>query len=180
MNDLSLHIIDLIQNSLSAGAARIRLSVREDTESDKLTITIRDNGKGIAPEQLHRLSDPFFTSRTTRRVGMGIPLLRQSAEQAGGGITIESTPGQGTTITAVFQHSHIDRPPLGNLANSFILMVSANPDTVFDFCYAYNRKEYRLNTPDIADALEGMPLHEPAVVGMLTEMVEENIRELKL
>lgn len=177
MNDLSLHIIDIIQNSLSAGADHIRLTVDENLPADTLTIIVEDNGKGMSAGQLERLSDPFFTSRTTRKVGMGIPLFRQSAEQAGGSLNVESEEGKGTKVTAVFQHGHIDRPPLGDLANSFILMVSANPEVGIDLCYRYNTQEYRFESAEVKEVLGDMPLNEPAVVKMLTEMVAENINE---
>lgn len=178
MNDLSLHIIDIIQNSLSAGASRITVAVDENVTADKLTITVADNGRGMTPDQVARLSDPFYTTRTTRRVGMGIPLLRQSAEQAAGSLTVESQPGLGTQITAAFQYSHLDRPPLGDLAGSFVLMVAANPEIRFILNYSYNGKTYRFDTDEVKEALGNIPLNEPAVVRMLTEMVSENITEL--
>lgn len=100
MNDLSMHILDIIQNSISAGATRVILTVDENPASDRLVISITDNGKGMTPDQVRRLADPFFTSRTTRRVGMGIPLLVQTAQQSGGDVSIESEPGKGTSVTA--------------------------------------------------------------------------------
>ena len=125
MNDLSLHIIDIIQNSLSAGAKRIGLTVKEDSANDRLTISIEDNGKGMSREVAAKLEDPFYTTRTTRKVGMGIPLFKQSAMQSGGNLSVESELGKGTTVTAWFELGNIDRPPLGDVANSFVLMVSA-------------------------------------------------------
>ncbi|MCD8185069.1 MAG: ATP-binding protein [Rikenellaceae bacterium] len=180
MNDLSLHMMDMIQNSLSAGANRIGLSVEEDTRADRLKITITDNGRGMSADQVARLDDPFFTTRTTRRVGMGIPLFRQSACQSAGELTVESEPGLGTTVTAVFQHSHLDRPPLGDLAGSFILMVSANPETHFILDYRFNENRYRFDTVQVKEALDGLPLHEPAVMTALTEMISENLKEARL
>lgn len=176
MNDLSLHIIDIIQNSISARATRIVLTVNEDVAGNKLTIAIEDNGRGMTPEQVARVSDQFYTTRTTRRVGMGIPLFRQSAEQAGGTLSVQSEPGKGTTVTAGFRYDHLDRPPLGDLAGSFILMVAANPDTHFILNYSHNDHVYRFDTGEVKDALDGIPLNEPAVVRMLTGMVEENIK----
>ena len=106
MNDLAMHILDIIQNSLSAGAILVKLTVEEDGPSDRLEIIIEDNGCGMNKEQVERLTDPFFTSRTTRKVGMGIPLLKQSAEQSGGGIEIKSEVGVGTYVRVWFQMSH--------------------------------------------------------------------------
>lgn len=179
MNDLSLHLIDIIQNSISAGATLITLRVAEDNAADTLTLTVEDNGRGMTAQQVEKLSDPFFTTRTTRRVGMGIPLFRQSAEQAGGELTVESTVGKGTVVRASFQNSHIDRPPLGNVANSFILMVSANPELDFIFEYTYDGRVYVFDTREVKEALDGISLAEPAVIRMLTEMIEENVKDLK-
>lgn len=178
MNDLSLHVIDIIQNSVSAGATRIELTVEEDIAADLLRITIVDNGRGMTEEQVQKLSDPFFTTRTTRKVGMGIPLFRQSAEQAGGSLTVDSKQGEGTTVTATFVHSHVDRPPLGDLANSFVLMVSANPEHDFILRYVFNGNEYRFDTVEVREALDGMPLSNTHVISMLNEMVRENIKEI--
>jgi hypothetical protein len=179
MNDLSLHIIDIMQNSISAGASQIILRIDENIPADRLTIEIIDDGRGMTPEQVAKLDDPFFTTRTTRRVGMGIPLLKQSAEQSGGTLDILSKVGEGTTVRATFGHSNIDRPPLGDVANSFILMVSANPDLDFILDYTYNDRSYRFDTVEVKEALDGMPMNIPAVIRMLTEMVAENIAEIK-
>jgi len=177
MNDLSLHIIDIIQNSISAGATLITLTIIEDIHGNLLTIIIADNGKGMNSEQVKKLSDPFFTTRTTRKVGMGIPLFRQSAGQSGGELIVESAVGVGTKVTATFVHDNIDRPPLGDVANSFILMVSANPQLDFILKYVYNGEEYIFDTVEIKEVLDGMPLNNPSVIKMLTEMVRNNIQQ---
>ena len=175
MNDLSMHILDIIQNSLSAGASRIEIQVWEDVEHNLLTITIQDNGRGMTPEQVERVTDPFFTSRTTRRVGMGLPLYRQSAEQSGGMLRIESEVGVGTTVTATFVYDHLDRPPMGDLANAVVLMMSANPDHWFKFVYRYNQQSYSIDTQEINDSLEGFPMNNVQVMKMIEEMIKENM-----
>lgn len=179
MNDLSLHIIDIIQNSLSAGAKRIGLAIKEDSANDRLTISIEDNGKGMAPEVAARLGDPFYTTRTTRKVGMGIPLFKQSAMQSGGNLSVESEPGKGTTVTAWFELGNIDRPPLGDVANSFVLMVSANPQIHFTLSYVVNENEYTFDSVEVAEVLGDIELSDVRVIRMLEEMVRENINELK-
>lgn len=179
MNDLSLHVIDIIQNSISAGAGLITLRIEEDTASDRLLMEVTDDGRGMTPEQVANLSDPFFTTRTTRRVGMGIPLFRQSAEQAGGGLTVASEQGKGTTVRAEFGLTHIDRPPMGDIANSFVLMVSANPELDFVLEYTIDGGSYRFDTREVKEALDGISLAEPAVIRMLTEMVSANIADLR-
>ncbi len=178
MNDLSLHIIDIIQNSVSAGATLISLTIEEDLKRDYLIISIKDNGKGMDQDQVKNLSDPFFTSRTTRRVGMGIPLFKQAAEQAGGSLDVHSQIGIGTEVIAVFVNSHIDRAPLGDVANSFILMVSANPNIDFEFKYKKDGAIYEFSTIEVKEILEDLPLNDPSVIRMLTSMIEENIKDL--
>lgn len=180
MNDLSLHIIDIIQNSLSAGAKRIGLAIKEDSANDRLTISIEDNGKGMAPEVAARLEDPFYTTRTTRKVGMGIPLFKQSAMQSGGNLSVESEPGKGTTVTAWFELGNIDRPPLGDVANSFVLMVSANPQIHFTLSYVVNENEYTFDSVEVAEVLGDIELSDVRVIRMLEEMIKENIKELRV
>src|SRR5574344_546950 len=128
MNDLAMHILDIVQNSISAGAKRIEISVIINLLKDLLSIIIPDNGKGMSPESVKKVTDPYYTSRTTRKVGLGIPLLKQTAMQTGGDVTITSELGVGTTIQADFGYSNIDRPPLGDLANAYVLLMSANPE----------------------------------------------------
>jgi len=179
MNDLSMHILDIIQNSLSAGATTIELVVCEDVINNLLTIVIQDNGKGMSPEQVAKVTDPFFTSRTTRKVGMGLPLYRQSAEQSDGALKVESKVGVGTTVTATFRYDHLDRPPMGNLANAVVLMISANPNHLFRFTYTYNDKSYSIDTQEINLALDGMPIHEMQVIRMIQQIIEENMLALR-
>ena len=179
MNDISLHIIDIIQNSLSAGAERITLTVEENIPSDFLTITIEDNGKGMNRETVQRLEDPFYTTRTTRRVGMGIPLYKQSALQSGGGLSVSSEEGKGTIVKAWFGYSNIDRPPLGDVANSFVLMVSANPQIHFILRYVFNESEYIFDSKEVAEVLGDISLSDVRVIKMVEEMIKENLKELK-
>ena len=179
MNEISLHIIDIIQNSLSAGASLIRVIIEENIVQNLLSVAIIDNGKGMTKEQVERLDDPLFTSRTTRRVGMGIPLFRQSAEQSGGVLVVTSEPGYGTTVKASFLNDHIDRPPMGDIANTMVLMISSNPDKDFVFEYIFNENRYIFDTVEIKAVLEEMSLNDPAVIRTLTEMISENIKDLK-
>lgn len=179
MNDLSMHILDIVQNSISAGATRVTLTVDEAPGADLLTIVIGDNGKGMTPEQVSRLSDPFFTSRTTRKVGMGIPLLMDSARQSGGDVRIESEPGKGTEVTAVFGYSNIDRPPLGDVANALMLLVSSNPALDFLFTYRYNGEEYLFDTVDVREILGDDALKDLKIIRNLEEMIKDNMREIR-
>lgn len=179
MNDLSLHILDITQNSISAGATLIRIVIDENINRDLLTITIEDNGKGMSKEMLKSVTDPFTTSRSTRKVGLGLPLFKQSAVQAGGDLVIESEEGKGTIVTATFQLSHIDRPPMGDIANILIILVSSNPNLEFWFRYIYDNEEYIFDTVEVKEALDGMAVNNPQIIKYLTELVEENIFLIK-
>lgn len=175
MNDLSLHILDIMQNCISAEASSISLLICLDEDADALKISIADNGKGMTREQLDRVEDPFFTLRTTRKVGLGIPLFKQAAVQSEGGLTVESEVGVGTTVTATFVYTHIDRPPLGNVANTFVLMVSSNPDIRFELQYINNGNAFIFDSFEVKEVLGDMSLQDTGVIKMLTEMVEEHI-----
>ncbi len=174
-----MHILDIVQNSISAGATLVTLTVDESPAEDLLTIAVGDNGRGMTPEQVSRLADPFFTSRTTRRVGMGIPLLMDSARQSGGDVRIESEPGKGTEVTAVFGYSNIDRPPLGDVANALMLLVSSNPDLDFLFTYRYNGEEYLFDTSDVRDVFGKDALRNLTIIRNLEKMIKDNMREIR-
>jgi len=141
MEDLSLHILDLVENSIEAGAGRIDIEVVEDLKADRLTIKITDDGRGMDSEVLKRVFDPFFTTKTVRRVGLGLSLFRDAARQAGGDLSISSQPNRGTRLKAVFQHSHVDRQPLGDLEQTLITLVVGNPR--IRFRYQHKRNEWK-------------------------------------
>jgi len=140
MEDLSLHILDIVENSISASANRIEILIAEDTHRDLLCLEIKDNGKGMDAEARVRALDPFFTTRTTRRVGLGLPLLAQAARESGGKLEITSEPGRGTTIKAVFQLSHPDRKPLGDIAETLRTILSGRPELDLQFEYKRDSK----------------------------------------
>jgi signal transduction histidine kinase len=139
MEDLSLHILDIVENSLTAGATEIRILFDEDTAGDQLVLEIRDNGKGMDEEMQKRAVDPFFTTRTTRRVGLGLPLLAQAAREGGGRFELTSAPGQGTTVRASFQLSHPDRKPLGDISGTLGTILAGRPELGLVFEYRRDR-----------------------------------------
>ena len=149
MEDLSLHILDIVENSIRAKASRIEIKVIEDMKKDLLTIEIRDNGQGIEEETVQKILDPFFTTKPTRKVGLGLPLLSQAARESGGDIEIESKVGRGTRVKATFGYSHIDRKPLGSMETTLTTLIAGNPEV--DFVYEHKRDEleYRLDTREI-------------------------------
>jgi K+-sensing histidine kinase KdpD len=149
MEDLSLHILDIVENSIRAHAKKIEIKIIEEKKKDLLTIEIIDDGKGMDKKTLKNVLDPFFTTKNTKRVGLGLSLLAQSAEESGGSIKIESKPGQGTNVKAVFGYSHIDRKPLGNVNKSLKVLITTNPDINFIYEYRKDDVGYRLDTKGI-------------------------------
>lgn len=178
MKELSLHILDIMQNSIVAGAKHIDLAVVEDTEADFLEFTVKDNGCGMTKEMLRTVIDPFTTSRTTRKVGMGIPLLKLAAENTGGGIKLQSEVGVGTVISARFGYSHIDRQPLGNMAETMLGLVTSYEDIEFVYIHKVNNREYKLDTSEIRSILGDVSFKEPEVMLWLKGFLEENESEL--
>ncbi len=176
MKDLSMHIMDILQNSTRAGASEVTLEVLEDAAADTLTIRFIDNGCGMDAETVQKVINPFFTTRTTRKVGLGLPLLKQNTEQTGGSLDIQSEKGKGTTVTAVFGRSHLDRPPMGDLAGTVVLTASAYPDIHFIFHYKNDQVDYTFDTDEVNEALDGMSIQDPEIITYLREMVEENIK----
>jgi len=149
VEDLSLHILDIVENSIRAKASRIEIKVVEDTRKDLLTIEIKDNGQGIDEETIKKVVDPFFTTRTTRKVGLGLPLLSQAARESGGDVEIESKVGRGTRVKATFGYSHIDRKPLGNMEKTLITLIAGNPEVDFRYEHKKDELEYHLDTKEI-------------------------------
>lgn len=178
MKDLSSHIMDIVQNSVRAEATRIEIRIEENLEKDTFSILISDNGCGMDEATLKRVRDPFFTSRTVRKVGLGIPLFQQNAERTGGRVDIISTPGKGTSVEAFFSHSHLDRPPLGDIGVTLTLLTVANPSIHFIYTHRTFRGEYTYDSEEIKEVLGGVPLREPEIIRAIEEMIRENLNEL--
>ena len=155
MREIALHMADIAENSIAAGAARIKLSVMIDRAADRLITAIEDNGRGMDADTLYRCTDPFMTTRTARRVGLGIALFKLSAEQSGGSFTIRSEQGRGTRAEAVYIISGIDRAPLGSIADTMAALIAANPEYTADgkaFAFATDTIPYNDRTPAFAAA----------------------------
>jgi hypothetical protein len=178
MKTLADHIMDIAQNSTRAGATLVMIDVVEDKIGDTLTIRFTDNGCGMDAETLARVADPFFTSRTTRKVGLGIPLLQQNAEMTGGNIAITSEVGKGTVLKATFGLTHIDRPPWGDLGGTIALLASGHPTVDIVFSHQLGNENYVFDTRDIKRELDGVPINTPKIASFLTEMVRENLAEI--
>jgi DNA topoisomerase VI subunit B len=178
MEDISLHILDVAENGIGAGADLIRIVVDEDTEDDILTVSIEDNGRGMEPEFLAKVLDPFVTTRTKRKVGLGLSLLQQSAMEAGGDLKIESAVGKGTRVEAYMRYGHIDRKPLGDMAETMATLIEGNADIDFVYTHRKDGREYILDTREIRAELEEIPLNNPQVVNLIREDVVAGLRQV--
>lgn len=198
MRELALHILDIVENSVSAHAQNITIRVEEDCTTDRLLISIQDDGKGMDATTVASVIDPFITSRTTRKVGLGIPLLKAAAEMCDGTLSIDSRLGSGTLVTVNFQRSHIDRMPLGDLADTYLSLLVAHPEIHWVFAYqlipprdgqgtdlyipqsapdeVIEARDFYLDDQIIKETLEGIPLCDPTVLAYLRGVFQDGIQ----
>ncbi len=174
MTEISLNILDVAENSTKAGASLVQITVDADFPADQLTVTIIDDGCGMTPDQVQKVTDPFFTSRTTRKVGLGVPFFKFAAESTGGTFSIESEAGVGTTVTAIFILSHIDRMPLGDISSTIHTLVVYHPETDFVYTYRYNDREFVLDTREFKEILGDVPFSTPEVSAYILDFLNEN------
>lgn len=180
MKELSLHILDIVQNSIKAGAKNIEIKIDENTADDLLTIEINDNGCGMSEEFLKKVKDPFVTTRTTRKMGMGISLFEAAAVQCGGGLDIESELGVGTKVKVTFQHSSIDRAPIGDMAETMMTIISGAPDREYLYRHKIGGNVFELDTLKIKEVLGDVPLDMPEVLTWITGYINEGLDELNI
>lgn len=180
MRELALHLLDIAENSVAAGARNITISVMEDTRTDRLTMMVGDDGKGMDAETVTRVVDPFVTSRTTRKVGLGIPLLKAAAEACNGSLTIHSEIGKGTRIEVSFQRSHIDRMPLGDLPSTIQSLVVAFPEIHWIFLYQVNDSKFVFTDAEMKQELEGISLTEPPVLAYIRTTLEDGVTNIRM
>lgn len=173
MKELSLNILDITENSVKAGATLTEISITES--GNKLTISIKDDGCGMSEDIVRSVVDPFYTTRTTRKVGMGVPLFKMAAEQTGGKLEIISDTGEdhGTTVTAYFYKDHLDFTPLGDVISTVTTLIQGHPDTDFLFTHRIDDKEIRLDTRELRAVLEGVPLNTYDVLEWIRGYLEE-------
>jgi hypothetical protein len=180
VRELALHLLDIAENSVSAQASTIWITVEENLAADRLRMVVEDNGKGMDAEMVAKVIDPFVTSRTTRKVGLGIPLLKAAAEACDGFLTISSTLGKGTKVEVEFQHSHIDRMPLGNLPSTILTLVVGSPQIHWIFRYQVNAEIFEFDDEPVKQELgEEVPLSEPAVLSYLRELLDTGIENAR-
>ena len=181
MKEISLNILDITENSVKAGATLTEIYV--DEAGDKLTLTIKDDGCGMTEETVKSVTDPFYTTRTTRKVGLGIPLLKLACEQTGGTLSIISSVDDdthGTTVTAVFFKNHIDFTPLGDVISSIVTLIQGHPNTDFLFRHSTEGGAVELDTREIRAVLEGVPLDTYEVILWIRENLDEKYKEISI
>ena len=179
MREIALHILDLLQNAVEAGAGRVTLTIDEDAALDRLTIVVADDGRGMDAETIRRALDPFYTTRTTRHVGLGLPLMRAAAERADGEMTVESQPGVGTEVTATFCLSHPDRQPLGDMAGVLLAYLLSESQADLKYVHRRNGHSFEFDTAEIREALDGTPLADPTVRRWLANALTEGEEDLE-
>ena len=181
MKELSLNILDITENSVKAKATLTEIELIETDNT--LTITITDDGCGMSEETVLSVTNPFYTTRTTRKVGLGIPLLKLAAEQTGGNVKIsskmasEASPEHGTVVTALFHKDHIDFTPLGDIVSTITTLIQGHPDTDFLFIHKKLEKEVRLDTREIRNILEDIPLNSYDVIVWIRSFLSEQYQQ---
>ena len=178
MRELSLNILDIAQNSISAGAPLITIEVSENRTDQTLLIGIYDNGRGMSEERVKSVIDPFFTTRTTRKVGMGIPLFKMAAEQTGGSLEIKSELGVGTEVKAYFKTDSVDFTPLGDVASTIQMLITMNTDRDFVYKHIVDGKEFVCDTREIKAILGDVPLDSYEISQWILEFIKENTEVL--
>ena len=180
MQELSLNVLDIAQNSIRANASLVTITVSEDKSKRLLSIVIEDDGCGMTEEQINHVMDPFFTTRTTRKVGLGVPFFKMSAEATGGTFSIYSEVGKGTRTAATYHTDHLDMLPLGDMNATILSLISVNPRLDFLYKREIDGKSFVMDTREMRAILEGVPLNSPEVLTFLKEFLQENDSELNV
>jgi hypothetical protein len=185
MREIALHLLDIAENSVAAGSRNISIHVHEDLVHDLLSASVIDDGRGMDAETAQQVQDPFYTTRTTRNVGLGIPLLKLAAEQAEGRFSLQSEPGKGAWVEAEFRHSHIDRMPRGDLSSTFLTLLISHPQIDWTFLYRVTdrskaSRDFLFESAELKDQLGDISLTEPEVLTFVRGMIEEGIESVAL
>ena len=179
MKELALHILDISQNSITAGADLVDVTIREDSKQDRMSIEIRDNGSGIPAEMLENITDPFVTTRTTRKVGLGLNLFQAGALACDGSFDVHSKPGEGTDVKAVYRRSHIDRAPLGNMPDTIVTMLMSFGHARLVYTHELDGRRFVFDSQEITDTFDDPDaLTDPEVLEWVREFVAEGLDEI--
>jgi anti-sigma regulatory factor (Ser/Thr protein kinase) len=178
--ELSLHVLDIVENSTRAAAKSVEIVIEENSLADLVTLSISDDGRGMDRQQLDKLTDPFFTTKKVRKVGLGVPLLAQAAHTAGGEFTVDSEPGKGTCVQATFRLSHPDRQPVGDMAGTMVTLIMGNPEVNFIYRHRRDGREYLLDTRELQKELDGLDLANIKVLNFIKEDINRYLRETEV
>jgi hypothetical protein len=173
VEDISLHILDIAENAVRADARKIEIIISR--EAGILRVEVNDDGRGMDAATLARVRDPFFTTKH-KKTGLGIPLLSQAAEQTGGNVTVDSAPGRGTKVAVTFPWNHVDRPPVGSMAETVLTLIAGHSDREYVYEEREGERFFRFDTGEIKADLDGIPITEPAVLAAIRDLLKENIR----
>ena len=173
------HILDITENSIRAGAKLIEIIIDEDSEKDLRTVEIIDNGCGMPLEMVKKVLDPFYTTKTVRRVGLGLPLLKDAAERAGGSFHLESKINSGTSVKATFGLGHLDRQPLGAIINTMVILIISNSDVDFFYKHRHNDRRFEMDTRDIRNEIEDVPIIHPEIIKYIRGVLTEGIAQIQ-
>ena len=179
MLELSEHILDIAENSIRAGAGTVEIVINEDSAKDLLTIEINDNGSGMTKKEIKKVEDPFYTTKTVRRVGLGIPLLANAAEMAGGSLRLKSAKRKGTKLTATFVLSHLDRQPMGNITTTMLTLIAGNSEVDFIYKHRHNDRQFTLDTRKIRKEIDDVRINHPEIIKYIRGVIDEGLREIK-
>ena len=179
MLTLADHILDITENSVRADASLIEISIDEDTGKDLLKVEIRDNGSGMSPEMVKKVLDPFYTTKTVRRVGLGLPLLKDAAERSGGVFHLESHENSGTTVKATFGLRHLDRQPMGAIINIMIILIISNSDVDFFYKHRHNDRRFEMDTREIRNEIEDVPINHPEIIKYIRGIMTQGLVEIQ-
>jgi anti-sigma regulatory factor (Ser/Thr protein kinase) len=179
MLELAEHILDIAENSIRAGAGTVEIVINEDSVKDLLTIEINDNGSGMTKKEIKKVEDPFYTTKTVRRVGLGIPLLANAAEMAGGSLRLKSAKGKGTKLTATFALSHLDRQPMGNITTTMLTLIAGNSEVDFIYKHRHNDRQFALDTRKIRKEIEDVRINHPEIIKYIRGVIDEGLREIQ-
>lgn len=177
MREIALHILDIAENGITAGSDLIQILIDENRIENLLKVVIKDYGKGMSPEMVRTVTDPFITTRTTRRIGLGLSLWKEAAKRCGGDFSIESEPGKGTVVTATFRYDHIDRAPIGDIAGTITILIAGNPDIDFVYDHVIDGNRFTIDTRELKGELKES-LTDPALLFHLKKQMEEELKKL--
>ncbi len=178
MLTLADHILDITENSVRAGAKLIEISIDEDSQKDLLTIEIKDDGHGMHPDVLKKVLDPFYTTKTVRRIGLGLPLLKDASERSGGTFHLESQENSGTLVRATFGLSHLDRQPMGAIINTIIILIISNSQVDFFYKHRHNDRRFEVDTREIRKEIDDIPINHPEIIKYIRSAMAEGLGQI--